>query len=89
MANEITEEEYCELQMEQWSKFYSGVVQYQEVRKLYSDQVSLVVTGCCSLVVVLSLSKTEGMSSSPSRADHVKPKTFKIGSDCSSAKIGI
>ncbi|XP_062566399.1 nuclear pore complex protein Nup160-like isoform X5 [Saccostrea cucullata] len=31
MANEISEEEYCELQMEQWSKFYSGVVQYQEV----------------------------------------------------------
>nr|XP_034311974.1 nuclear pore complex protein Nup160 [Crassostrea gigas] len=31
MANEISEEEYCDLQMEQWSKFYSGVVQYQEV----------------------------------------------------------
>ena len=31
MANEVTEEEYCDLQMEQWSKFYSGVVQYQEV----------------------------------------------------------
>lgn len=31
MASEISEEEYCDLQMEQWSKFYSGVVQYQEV----------------------------------------------------------
>lgn len=35
MANEISEEEYCDLQMEQWSKFYSGVVQYQEVCCFY------------------------------------------------------
>jgi hypothetical protein len=43
-------------------------------------------TGCCSLVVVLSLSKREVMSSSPARAGRVKPKTFKICSDCSFAK---
>jgi hypothetical protein len=43
-------------------------------------------TGCCSLVVVLSLSKREVVSSSSARAGCVKPKTIKIGSDCSFAK---
>jgi hypothetical protein len=43
-------------------------------------------TGCCSLMVVLSLCKREVVSSSPARASRVKPKTFKIGSDCSFAK---
>jgi hypothetical protein len=45
-------------------------------------------TGCRSLVVVLSLSKRQVVSSSPARAGRVKPKTFnKIGSDCSFANI--
>jgi hypothetical protein len=42
-------------------------------------------TGCCSLVVVLSLSKREVVSSSTSCAYRVKPKTFRIGSDCTFA----
>jgi hypothetical protein len=44
------------------------------------------LTGCRSLVVVLSLSKREVVSSSPTRASRVKPKSFRIGSDCSFAK---
>jgi hypothetical protein len=43
-------------------------------------------TGYRSLVVVLSLSKREAVSSSPARISRVKPKTFNIGSDCSFAK---
>jgi hypothetical protein len=43
-------------------------------------------TGCRSLVVVLSLSIREVVSSSPVRAGRVKPKTFNIGSDCFFAK---
>jgi hypothetical protein len=43
-------------------------------------------TGCRILVVVLSLSKRKVVSSSPARAGRVKPKTFKIGSDCFFAK---
>jgi hypothetical protein len=43
-------------------------------------------TYCRSLVVVLSLSKQKVVSSSPARVGRVKPKTFKIGSDCSFAK---
>jgi hypothetical protein len=43
-------------------------------------------TGCRSLVVVLSLSKREVVSSSPTQAGRFEPKTFKIGSDCSFAK---
>jgi hypothetical protein len=43
-------------------------------------------TGCRSLVVVLSLSKRKVVSSSPAHAGRVKPKMFKIGSDCSFAK---
>jgi hypothetical protein len=35
---------------------------------------------------VLSLSIQEVVSSSPARAGRVKPKTFKIGNDCSFAK---
>jgi hypothetical protein len=42
--------------------------------------------GCSSLVVVLSLSIPDVLSSSPARAGRVKPKAFKIGSDCSFAK---
>jgi hypothetical protein len=42
--------------------------------------------GCSSLVVVLSLSIWEVVSSSPARAGRVKPKSFKIGSNCSVAK---
>jgi hypothetical protein len=37
-------------------------------------------------VVVLSLRIREVLSSSPARAGRVKPKTFKIGRDCSFAK---
>jgi hypothetical protein len=44
-------------------------------------------TGCDSLLVVFSLSIQEVMSSSPAQAAHIKPKTFKIHSDCSFAKI--
>jgi hypothetical protein len=40
----------------------------------------------CNLVVVLSLSKRKVVSLNPARAGRVKPKTFKIGSDCSFAK---
>jgi hypothetical protein len=43
-------------------------------------------TSCRSLVVVISLNIREVMSSSPARAVRVKPKTFKLGSDCSFAK---
>jgi hypothetical protein len=43
------------------------------------------MTGCRSLVVVLSLSIREVVSLSPARAGRVKAKTFKIGSDCSFA----
>jgi hypothetical protein len=43
-------------------------------------------TGCRSLVIVLSLSKWEVVSSRPARAGRVKPKTHKIGSDCFFAK---
>jgi hypothetical protein len=39
-----------------------------------------------SLVVVLLLSIWEVMSSSPARAGCIKPKTFEIGSDCSSCQ---
>jgi hypothetical protein len=40
-----------------------------------------------STTVVLSLLSTqEVMSSSPTRAGHIKQKTFEIGSDCSFAK---
>jgi hypothetical protein len=46
----------------------------------------MVGTGYGSLVVVLCLSIREVVSSSPARAGRVKPKTFKIGIDCSSAK---
>jgi hypothetical protein len=46
----------------------------------------LLITGCHSLVIVLSLSIRKVVSSSPARAGRVKPKTFKIGSDCSFAK---
>jgi hypothetical protein len=42
-------------------------------------------TGCRSLVVVLSLSKREAVSSSPGCTSRVKLKKFKIGSDCSIA----
>jgi hypothetical protein len=35
-----------------------------------------------SLVVVLSFNIWEIVSSSPTRAGSVKPKTFEIGSDC-------
>jgi hypothetical protein len=41
---------------------------------------------CCSPVVVLSLSIREVVSSSPAWAGRVKPKTFKIGNDCSFAR---
>jgi hypothetical protein len=40
-------------------------------------------TGCGNLVIVLLLSIREVGSSSPACAGRVKPKTFKIGSDCS------
>jgi hypothetical protein len=43
-------------------------------------------TGCGSLVVVLSPSTREVVSLSPARVGHIKPKTFKIGSDCSFTK---
>jgi hypothetical protein len=43
-------------------------------------------TGCRSLVVVLSLSNREVVSSSPARSGRVKPKAYEIGSDCSFAK---
>jgi hypothetical protein len=46
----------------------------------------VILIGCRSLVVVLSLSIREVVSKSPARACRVKPKTFKIGSDCSFAK---
>jgi hypothetical protein len=46
-----------------------------------------VLTGCRSLVVVLSLSKRKVVSSSPARTGRAKPKTFKIGSDYSFAKM--
>jgi hypothetical protein len=36
-------------------------------------------TGCGSLVVVLSLSIWEVVSSSPARANRIKPMKFKIG----------
>jgi hypothetical protein len=45
------------------------------------------ITGCGSLVVVLLLSIRKIVRSSPAWAGCVKPKTFKIGSDCSFAKI--
>jgi hypothetical protein len=48
--------------------------------------IAAFVTGCGSLVVVLSFSIQEGVSSSPARAGRVKAKKFKIGSDCSFAK---
>jgi hypothetical protein len=41
---------------------------------------------CGSLMVVLSLSIQEVVSSSPARASRIKPKAFTIGSDCSFAK---
>jgi hypothetical protein len=41
---------------------------------------------CGSLVVVVSFSIQEVVSSSPARAGRVKPKMFKVGSDCSFAK---
>jgi hypothetical protein len=45
-------------------------------------------TPCCgSLVVVFSISMREVVSSSRARAGRVKPKTFKIGSEYSLAKI--
>jgi hypothetical protein len=43
-------------------------------------------TGCRSLVVMLSLSIREVVSSSSARAGRVKPMAFKIGSGCSFAK---
>jgi hypothetical protein len=43
-------------------------------------------TGCGSLLEVVSLSIQEVVSSSPACAGRVKPKTFKIGCDCSFAK---
>jgi hypothetical protein len=46
----------------------------------------LVQTGCSSLVVVLSLSIQEVVSSNPASAGQVKPKTIKIGSNCSFTK---
>jgi hypothetical protein len=42
--------------------------------------------GLFVILVVLSLSIREVVSSSPARAGSVKPKTFKIGSDCSFSK---
>lgn len=50
MANEISEEEYCDLQMEQWSKFYSGVVQYQEVCTIVIPLYTLLI---CKFAVTL------------------------------------
>jgi hypothetical protein len=48
--------------------------------------IKIFKTGCGSLVVVLSLSIQEVGSSSPALACCVKPKAFKIGSDCSFTK---
>jgi hypothetical protein len=48
--------------------------------------ISKIDTGCRSLVVVLSLGKREVVSSSPAHVGRIKPKMFKIGSDCSFAK---
>jgi hypothetical protein len=47
---------------------------------------SSIKTGCGSLVVLLSHSNLEFVSSSPARTGGVKPKPFKIGSDCSIPK---
>jgi hypothetical protein len=54
----------------------------------FKGVLSIIMTGwgCYSLVVVFSLSKREVVNSSPARADRVKPKMFKIGSDCSFVK---
>jgi hypothetical protein len=46
----------------------------------------MAITSCHSLVVMLTLSIREVVSSSPARTGHFKLKTFKIGSDCSFAK---
>jgi hypothetical protein len=53
-------------------------------RKIVYDWI--IVTDCGSLVVVLSLSTQEVVSSSPAQAGHVKPKTFEIGSDSPSPR---
>jgi hypothetical protein len=45
-----------------------------------------IFTSCASLVVVLSRSNREVVSSTAAHTGRVKPKTFKIGSDCSLAK---
>jgi hypothetical protein len=52
----------------------------------YCIVLATIETCCGSLVVVLSLSNLEYVSSSPARASCVKPKTFKRGSDCSFPK---
>jgi hypothetical protein len=77
---------------------HSGYMNMTNDNKLLNKVSSLSnwPTGCRSLVVVLSLSKREFVSSSPARwlidlgfyarTGRVKPKTFKIGSDCSFAK---
>jgi hypothetical protein len=44
--------------------------------------------GCSSITVALSLCIQEVVSSSPACVGEVKPKTFKIGSNCSFEKSG-
>jgi hypothetical protein len=52
----------------------------------FSFQKTYILPVAVALSIVLSLSIREVVSSSPARAGRVKPKTFKIGSDCSFAK---
>jgi hypothetical protein len=52
----------------------------------YNISLICVYCTCGSLVVVLTLSIREVVSSSPARAGRVKPYTFKMGSDCYFAK---
>ncbi|XP_055957883.1 nuclear pore complex protein Nup160 [Patella vulgata] len=56
MDYEIQEDEYCQLQLDQWSKFYSCCLQYKEVGSKIKGIFSDNVTGLVSLVKKESLS---------------------------------
>jgi hypothetical protein len=66
-----------------WRQIYLHIEQKITATQIFSSDIE---TGCRTLVVVLSLSIRKVVSSSPARDGSVKPKTFKLGSDCSFAK---
>jgi hypothetical protein len=77
---------YCHSMFEKAFTFQGVQILCFPLHSVSCRYISILYTCCGSLVVMLSLSIREVMSSSSAWAGRVKPKTFKIGSDCSFAK---